>query len=423
MSFLRKIYVIFRENGLIILFYKLIQRFNIYYFNKLIGNEKWKQASFIGGRLIALYPQELWIYQRQIECYRKLKDEEQANQLLEKYLNVKFNGLTRAMEQIKGQISFDLPIKSEYVWLGGGENNGFIEHTVKKNKYLTKITSRGWRERLFYLEIYNQYPGLQEITPKMVSLESNGSNIYLITTEKIEGKKPGITDKVIREVIKKNCLISSIKYDEINHLFTTFEYKKFDPFKVLDKEEIIFVNLGYLNEVHKKLPNRLVLSTLQNKLEELNHSLETIGIIKRLEKVILKNNMYEMIIPNKHYSLQHSDLKPDNMIIDGSTGKLLILDWGRIKIGPRWNDIAGFLGFAKLPFHRIRYLFLENGNAPNYDLIEKLFFIYTLILVWFNVLSKDEFDNKQDLYLKPAIEHLEFLGSEIIKEELSAKFA
>ncbi|MCR2822017.1 phosphotransferase [Lederbergia panacisoli] len=384
----------------------------MYYFNKLSREKKWNQASYIGERIIANYPEEIWFYPKLIECYQNINEERRANQILGKYIDLKFNGFSREIEEIETQISSNQPISSEYKWFGGYQNNGFMVHLVENKKYLSKLCSYwSWRERIFYLEIYKRYPRIRDITPLMVSfIESGKSNMYYITSEKIEGAYPLFTDDVIKKVIHMTHIVSSIKYGEICNLFPTSYYPDINELDVPNKKSPTFGVLRYFNEIHKEKPNKELFATLLNQMDELNYSKDSIKLIKRLRTVIIENYMFKKIIPTNHFSLRHGDLTQRNMILERDSEKLLFLDWGQVGIGPSWYDIAGFLGQSKWSFDKINTFHLSIINDP----IEKLFFIYTLILVWFNVLSKDEFNNQHDLYLKPAIEQAEILEQRIL---------
>jgi hypothetical protein len=89
-----------------------------------------------------------------------------------------------------------------------------------------------------------------------------------------------------------------------------------------------------------------------------------------------------------------------------------------MRVGPSWVDIAGFLGHNKLPFNVIEEEFLQNTEAiSDFDPFEKLFFIYTLIVTWFIVFTRGEFEQNLDLYVRPAVEKFESILSEISNED------
>ncbi len=416
MILVKKSYITLKENGFIITFYKIFYKLNLIYFNKLRKKSKWKHASYIGKRIIALYPEELWFYEKQIECYRNLKEYDLENRLLEKYINEQFNSFSKTISEIKKEISSNYNLESEYKLLGGFENVGFMEHSAVSKKYLTKIIlNSGWRENTFYSKIYPLHPRLQKVTPKMINLESDSStNMNFITTEKIEGIIPEFNDGVIKKVIEITQILNSIKQTNIKHLFPMDEFKNLDHLKVINSEVGVFGNLAYFNEINKELPNRLVIYQLLSELENTGYSPHSIRLIKRLEKVILENKMYKKLFPNKHYSFRHGDLTLNNIIQKIPSGELKLLDWGNSRMGPKWFDITGFLALTKISFNDINKLYLQGEFSSCLDPVEKLFFIYTLIVIWFNVLSKKEFGNNYDIYLEPAIKQLETIERIII---------
>ncbi len=46
-------------------------------------------------------------------------------------------------------------------------------------------------------------------------------------------------------------------------------------------------------------------------------------------------------------SLQHNDLRPDNIILDSRSGRAWICDWNYVATGPAWADWVGLLPYAR----------------------------------------------------------------------------
>ncbi|MGP4106327.1 hypothetical protein [Virgibacillus sp. L01] len=89
-----------------------------------------------------------------------------------------------------------------------------------------------------------------------------------------------------------------------------------------------------------------------------------------------------------------------------------------MSIGPSWCDIAGFLGESKYSFERIHTEYINSEVSSHLEPIEKLFLVYTIIVLWFTEFSKEEFDNSHDIYLRPAIELLEEMATELNENRL-----
>nr|WP_272495810.1 phosphotransferase [Bacillus pinisoli] len=137
-----------------------------------------------------------------------------------------------------------------------------------------------------------------------------------------------------------------------------------------------------------------------------------IKVVDHLNNLIFGENYYKFISPEVHFTLQHGDFFKANMLINNHTGELKIIDWVGVRLGPRWVDIALFLGTIKLPFDIIRNNFLDHDRC-NYEPVEKLFFIYTLIVSWAVTFNKNEVENCFENFYSPALDYLESISLEL----------
>lgn len=419
MKLIRRIEIILRNKSPLAIYLKAIERFKRKELNKYITKKKWKKAINLGERLVKVYPENLYYHLKLAESYEGINNGFRANSIIEKGMKLNFN-LNDMIKKIEYEVRAGLPIDSRYILLGGLNNAGFIIHKRKGGwgvtNYITKISpeTSSKKEKLFYREVYSHHPGLKLITPKLVNLlELDYAKVSLITMEKIEGDKPEINDKTIQEVIEINNIITSIQYSEVIDLY---KHSDFDEIKIIGEKasKEPFAAFHSFVSIHKEATNKNIFSYIYQGMKGLNYTEGSFKLIKRLEKVIIGKGLYRQIMPKLHFSLQHGDYFHQNFVLEEKRKRLYILDWGYMGIGPKWTDMAGFFGRLNLPFNYVNNSYLSNKKAANHlEPIEKIFFIYTLIVTWFIVLSREEFDLTHNSYLTPAIEHLEHLEQQI----------
>ncbi|PAV31536.1 hypothetical protein CIL05_02440 [Virgibacillus profundi] len=402
---LKRLFQIILEEGFYGVYFKLIGKVKSRILSKLMKEGKWEKAIRTGETLLSIFPDNMYYPLKVAECYQNINKDGQAYKIIQNYFDLNFN-LNDVFEISEKQFSDQNLIKSKYLYLGGSNNEGLIEHRLINNKYLTKITQSEHKEveKLFYSKIYKLYPEIKKVTPKFMGItQIKEHNLSLITMQKVEGMGLKLNDKVIHEVGKISKIISSITYGEI--------YKWF-PSNIVKSGSEIHKLLWSFDSIHREHKNKELFMTLYNKMEQLNYLSESILLIERVETIIMEKKMYEKLQPMKHYSVQHGDFFYKNLLSEDN--KIYVVDWGCMKIGPSWCDMAGFLGEIRQPFNKIHSNFLLNEKVTgHFEPIEKLFFIYTLITVWISEFSKKEFNNSLELYLRPAVELIEEIAKEI----------
>jgi thiamine kinase-like enzyme len=385
---------------------------------KYINKKKWDKAVKVAERLVILFPDNTNYKLRLASCYQKTEKEEMAFSVLNQG-----NGLNLNLKDLINTIEKNLDCyslgKSKYLYLGGWQNLGFIEHEIINERYsklLTKISTMeaSKNELLFYSHVINLYPEIKEYTPDIISIqELKSEKLCLITMEKLNGSRPEFSDNLIKKVIEISRVISSMSYNSMEKYITLPAHNSVE----LTPKRLIS-SMHFLNYSHEEATNKELFHSLYKYMEELNYSNESINLIKDLELIILGNQMYKYIIKDVHYSVQHGDLSSGNFLYENDNKNLYIIDWGHMRIGPRWIDLAGFLGRYKLSFHNVNKLFLSNLDASKHlDQIERLFFVYTLIIAWFSVLSREEFENSHDSHIRPAINYIQQVGKEVIAKK------
>jgi thiamine kinase-like enzyme len=393
---------------------KVLGKIHAKRFYKLVHKGEWEKAIKIGENLLVIFPRNIDYHRMVARCYQNINNHKCANDIITKCesLNFDLNQVIKILQERLGENSCE----SKYVRLDGFNNRGMIVHTSVDNEYLTKISQskHSRMEKLFYLKVIDYFPTLKNVTPFLKDFfEIPNIELFLITTKKIDGEKPPINKNIISQAGHISKTVSSIKYSQVKEWF---------PIKVNKEGHPIIDLLWSFTSINEKSTNTKLINTIYKKMKTQNYSTTSLNSIKRVEKVILKNEMYENINPEIHFSIQHGDFFSWNLIKEKHTNNLYLIDWGLMRIGPTWCDMAGFLGEVKYPFELIKEDYLCNKEfSEQLDEVEKLFFIYTLIAVWFTKFSKEEFETSHDTYLNPAIETLEEMVIEMNSNNFNKK--
>ena len=383
----------------------------------------WGKAARIGEWLIKLFQKRLEYYHILARCYIALGEEDSATKVLRKGLekNLLYSKIIGYLSETPGGY---IPKATKYVYFGGEQNLGCIEQSVVIDgiveKYLTKIsTISGFeKEKLFYQSIYNSYPKIKGITPYLIDIkEIAEDNLVLIRMKKVMGIVPPLNKEMINKAINANKIITSIRYGAIKGDVPMEE--KDGEFKLYygKNRKHPICALQSFSSIHIENVNRQLFASIFKSMKAKGYTYKSIELIKRVESVIIGHRLFTKICPDVHYSLLHGDYGKQNMLVDYKDGNLYIIDWGNMRIGPTWVDIAGFFGQLMQPFHVVKDEFLFNDKvSSDFEPIEKLFFVYTLIVTWFIVFTKREFEENHYLYISPAVEAMEALKKEIISE-------
>ncbi|MDG5786700.1 ATP-binding cassette domain-containing protein [Evansella sp. AB-P1] len=364
----------------------------------------WAKATNVGEVLVKLDPNNELFYQWLGTMYRRRKNSELATINMRKSLDLKLNSkLDLVISQIEDSINIgETPIQSSYKVLeSGGNNLGVIEHIVGEKVYYTKIIEKEKirNEGLFYKEIRNDHKILQQFTPNLLNIKEYAGIIFM-TIEKVNGsypKKSHIDD--ILTIFKD---ISSLRYEDVIHYFPHTK-----------KETKLAGKLGLTNvfsEFHSKETNSEVFEWLYFQRNKRKYSDKTVNLIKRIEHLIMDNKLYEMLDPKKHYSFLHGDFHTQNILYDEKNDKYSVIDWAYCGLAPVGCDLVKLFRRLKFSFKQIDIHYLSNPSfGQKLENIQKIFFVYALILTWFNAFSRNQIENHQEEYLIPAIAYLENL--------------
>jgi thiamine kinase-like enzyme len=379
-----------KDQGLKTAIQKVNEKFREFVFHQYINRNDWKKAIELGGELNKLYPENTYYALKLSECYRKINNKVLAIKTIERYLKLNFD-LYNIIQKIENEIDNNSSYESIYIPIDGTQNFGaFIHYPISKKgrAYLTKISKKSaWqKEKVFYNNILRSFPKLLEITPSLINyIEMDSSDICFVTMEKINGNIPKINDQIIKEMINVHLLISSIKYKDIVHLVEIPNY-----IGVIDESypSVPLNALHSLASMHLESTNLKIINFILNEMYKENYDIRSINLMNYIKRLIIEQKLYKKLNLEKHYALQHGDFFMDNFLIQNSNGKLFIIDWGRMILAPKWNDIVAFFANEKIPFNKIEKYYLNNAYL---DSLEKLFFIYNLIIAWFIVFDCDDF--------------------------------
>lgn len=303
-------------------------------------------------------------------------------------------------------------VTTEYVFIKGKNNYGSFLHNDQGKKYFTKIsrkTKRSNREEVFYRELCEDYQILKEQVPAYIDSKVIDDVLYL-TLEMIEGVP---TDSEhAKDVIESSRKISSIPYNDIvkNYPIPDSSFQ----FKNAPNPVVIF-----FTQIHQKSCNEKLFSSLYQLIHQNHYPSSVNGMIQQLESLIMDHELYTFINPEKHYAFIHGDFNRSNLKVDEKDQTVKAFDWDLFKTGPHFIDIARFLSSALTPYSEVKEVYLNNEETGGkLSLIEKIFFLYALILLYLLTL-KEEGLGKQNLhtYISPAIHDLEASVAQFTKTE------
>ncbi len=383
------------------------EKFLKYYYDK----NTLLKAIKIGEKIVKMFPDDLYNYQKLARAYWKNKDVDNATNTLRRGIKVNYNiELDEMICEIEKSISNkSLLIANKFIFKGGHQNYGLIEHTFEEKTLLTKIlTLKQSKGEFIVQDLQQKYITFNNITPSIIKILTI-KDLCFITMEKIEGEEPKlINTNLIEKVYEINSSITSVKYGDLSRLFNEQIVSQYiNPINRIE----IFKTFYQVNQNNKE-----IFSIISEFLIKNNYPLKSLKIIDYLNDNIVVHNFHEHIIPEHHFTLQHGDFLKDNMLMNNQSGDLKVIDWGGIRVGPRWVDLAVFLGVTKQPFYEILQNFLEHKRC-DYDPVEKLFFIYTLIVTWIVIFNKEEIEDFHQIFCRPALLYFEALMIEIKKGE------
>ncbi len=367
----------------------------------------WQSILAIVGDLIKIKPKEAKYYFELGRAYAETQQGEKAKAAFKIGLIYQQDmGTEQLAETIQKRITKEPGgMISDYTFLGGRNNLGMFTHSIHGLEYVTKIIRIGkgiLPEKMYYEEILKEYESLQKIVPEFKDAYILNDTLF-ITMEKMEK----ITRKIgIDEIIQASTEISKIGYQDIiqSHPNPRYEF-------VL-KNGIGDSVVKFFTLIHKKEQNEDLFKTAKVYAEQ--NGLQGVGgdIIDRLENIFMNRQLYEYLLPEKHYSLLHGDFKTDNMALK-KDGALQIIDWGSYVVGPSFMDMANFFTTLPIPIEGIKESYLDNETIEKkLSTIEQMFFLYGYIMIQFVKIKPENQESLIADFIMPALAELEALVEE-----------
>jgi len=308
---------------------------------------------------------------------------------------------THFFYDLEGMISvFPNEVKSQYVLLEIGlENYGYIQHEIESvhKKYLTKIgiSTLKTNENTFYQDIREIYPSLKNITPSILGvLKSKSGLISCLIMEDVQG---GPTDYTMLDMIIK-CHKEFIQ----ECVFTPTVYNKLKrPFELGYAPTYLS---GVFSRIHKELYYKQVIEWGFHTLKEHNYRPEIKFVVRRFFEKMDEVNIYDYVLPKKHYTLCHGDFQLNNIIYSQSTNQLSIIDWSHCTFGPKLLDFALFFRTANCSYQTIHEFFTEDiDSCGEYDDMDMILFFFGSITISLMMHQEICMNEDPDKFFRPAV--------------------
>ncbi|WP_096437958.1 cell division protein ZapB [Alteribacter populi] len=382
----------------------LLEFHNLYDF---LGD--WNAAKTVANSLIKMSPKKADYHLRLGRTYSFLSEYKKAKKAYRTALELKHQlPLDSLIENIQRSFAENPnEVSSKYIFIDGKNNLGAFVHDHGDKKYFTKISlyknksTGAGREETFYKNLCADFPQLKSLVPQYVDSQIIDQISYL-TIEMIDSLP--ITSEHLQKVIETSQQVSTVKYREVIDSYPipnyVFQYKKGRAISVVH----------FFTHIHKEAYNQKIFESLHLITKNHNYPKAVIQIIHRLEAVIMNNQLYKYMVPDKHYSLLHGDFAFQNQMINKADETPRIIDWTSYTVGPHFIDIARYMTSLLIPYPKVKNCYLDDhdtgGKLTN---IEEIFFLYALILFYFQKFGRKRIETEVSNFLLPALEDLEKL--------------
>lgn len=368
----------------------------------------WQSAVSVSEELIKVTPKKGKYYLELGRAYAQLRERTGAEAAFKVGLIYHHEMSTEQLiERIQQRIVDDsTKIQTKYTFLGGMNNLGVLLHEYEDEQYITKITridDASLREKLFYKHVLADNEVLKDIVPAFID-DHTMDNIQYLTIEKIDSMKKKID---IIDIINTAQKIAKVPYDELINKYPNPDYvhklrRNIGP-------DIVY----FLSQIHEKFQSENLFATAKMFANQHGFSEDVMNMINRLEMAILRHQLYKHIIPEKHYTLQHSDFKLDNMSVRASDESIVVLDWGSFSIAPRFMDMVTMFGNLPTPLEEIKKEYLHNEDV-GLELVEQIYFLLGYFFMYFVKLNEKNMENLANKMMLPAVEELELLVEKLV---------
>ena len=346
--------------------------------------------------------------------YSKLGDSD-AEIIMKRYLEFIFGkSIHTIIKSVEKQIfGCHDNVSTEYKYFKGMNNAGILEHQVDsgalRSKYISKITTTGCtaiskiqKEKYFYDNIRCEFPSLEVLTPERINFMciKKRPKIFCATYEKIDGHIPDLCD--IDQVIALSNKISSIDTAK------TKDFLLKHPTGVPRLVPHMHLGITYKINHYRMLSH----------LKILCDATEVRKIVNTMQKIFIKDKLYQYLQKEEHFTFNHLDFHYNNILINPDTDKSYVVDWEKYGLAPFGTAMANYFFSINASFDTIynTYLkFMPDFKGKDSDILSAIF-VYRLLLSHIARLNNKNCVQVLEKILQPAAAYLEKLALEITNQ-------
>jgi len=386
------------------------ERILLEYHNLYDALGEWESALHVAKSLIKKNPKHADYHFRLGRSYSFLFKNKKAKkayyEALELTHHIPFEQL---IEKIQSRFAEDTSdVRSTYVFIDGKNNLGAFIHDYRGEKFITKISkythknNGAGREETFYKNICADFPQLNTIVPQYVDSLVLDKISYL-TIEMIDTISEHPTANHIQKIMAASQKISTIPYEGIHNRYQlpnyVFQFKKGRAISVVH----------FFTRIHEETFNKRLFEAVHLIMKQHKYPRGIRHLMQRLESVIMTNRLYAYMEPEKHYSLLHGDFAFQNILMKEKDATPWVIDWTSFTIGPHFIDLARYFTSQLLPYSEVKARYIEDKDTgQKLSEIERIFFLYALILFYFQKLGRKGIETSLSDYILPALEDLEY---------------
>ncbi|MCP3027206.1 tetratricopeptide repeat protein [Halobacillus sp. A5] len=364
----------------------------------------WEAAEKTAQWLIKIKPQTASYHFRLGRSYAFLKKYDKAKISYQKALSLK-HGMTfdELMKRIQeGFVKEGDEVRTEYIFINGKNNFGAFLHEAGERRFFTKVSNYtnqmtgAGREENFYRTVRKDCSQLQDISPAYIDSFVMDKVSY-ITIEQVKAAPAALAHSVVIEAAKK---VASIPYSEAVSRYPipnyVFQFKKGRAISVVH----------YFTQIHKKEFNEKLFKSINLITKQHRYPKSIRFLMDRLQSAIMDNECYQWMIPKQHYSLLHGDFAYQNLMFDEQKDSVQVIDWSSYTAGPHFIDTARYFTSLLTPYTEVKASYLLKEKLSP---VEHIFFLYALIVFYFQKLGPKGMASRLSEFILPALEELEQL--------------
>lgn len=377
-------------------------------FNEYYTNEQWGKVIQVAGKTLQTGKADQKFHRKLANAYIQMNNEDKADWHMRKAFSL---NNTSDLENIIDEIEASTfgghrKIHSQFAYLGGEANLGFIEHIEVKgivtSKYLTKIVPIEYpfdhfakKERYFHQEVRMKYPVLQPLTLEIIDYaEMKEEQLLLMTFPKL------INNGIGRENFADLIRIT----EKISVAIPASKIKKI--LKVTDKGKAY--QLASL--MHKPSTHAIIFKSIRSKIKDLYHRDELEQVVAQMEAIILGLKLYKEINPAEDYVFCHGDLNESNIIYNKKEANYFVIDWSSYGLGLKGYDLARLFADSGVPFSEINEFYLTKIRKKDEEnKVNQIFFVYHLFIFWIDSLDLKNVEEEIAQNMIPAVNYVKEL--------------